>query len=83
MSLEQGLYAQVVMIRISNLDDTKEKYKTKRFNFQGQSAITKHQFDLDHKWLKETFMAHEPYFYKIYIKLNLGVIKNTTIKHLE
>ena len=53
MSLENGLYAQVVMIRRRELYDKKEKYKTKTYNFQGQSARKKHWFDLDHEWLKK------------------------------
>ena len=51
------------MIRRRNLYDTKEKDKTKKFNFQGQSARTKYGFDLDHEWLKENFMTREPDFY--------------------
>ena len=63
MALEQGLYAQVVMIHRRNLDDLKEKDKAKCFNFQGKSTRTKHWFDLDHEWLKENFMTREPDFY--------------------
>ena len=37
----QGLYAQVVMIRRRESDDTRGKDKTKIYNFQGQSARTK------------------------------------------
>ena len=81
--MEQGLYAQVVMILKVNSDDIKEKYKTKKYNFQGQSARTKHWFNIDHEWLKENFMAREPDFYKNYMILNLGVIQHTTIKNLE
>ena len=60
MDLEQGLYAQVVMIRVRNLDVIKEKYKTKIYNFYKKSARTKHWFDLDHEWLKENLMKREP-----------------------
>ena len=63
MALENGLYAQVFMILRRELDDIKEKDKTKKYNFQGQSARTKHWFDLDHEWLKENFMTCEPDFY--------------------
>ena len=66
MALEQGLYAQVVMIRRRESDNIKEKYKTNKFNFQGQSARTKHWFDLDYKWLKENFMTSE---IDLYLKL--------------
>ena len=34
MALEQGLYAQVVMIHTRNLDDTKEKNKTTKLTFK-------------------------------------------------
>ena len=64
MALENGLYAQVVMILRRELDDKKEKNKTKKFNFQGQSERTKHWFDIDHEWLKENFMTRKPDFYK-------------------
>ena len=63
MDLEQGLYAQAVIICRSNLDDIKDKDKTKIFNFQGQSVRIKHWVDIDHEWLKETFMTREPDFY--------------------
>ena len=64
MALEQGLYAQVVMILRRESYDIKEKDETKIYNFQGKSAITKHWFNLDHEWLKENFMTREPDFYK-------------------
>ena len=63
MALEQGLYTKVVIIHIRDLDDIKEKDKTKTFNFQRQSARTKHWFNIDHECLKEKFMTREPYFY--------------------
>ena len=73
MALENGLYAQEVIIHRRELDDKKKKDKTKKYNFQGQQAGTKHWFDIDHEWLKENFMTREQDFYKNYIKLNLGV----------
>ena len=36
--MEPGLYSQVVMIHRRESDDKKEKEKTKKYNFQGQSA---------------------------------------------
>ena len=36
MALENGLYALVVMILRMELDDKKEKDKTKKYTFQGQ-----------------------------------------------
>ena len=64
MSLENWLYAQVVMIRRRQLDDKKGKYKTEKYNFQGQSARTKRWFGLDHDYLNENLMTGETYFYK-------------------
>ena len=83
MALENGLYAQVNMIRRRESDDKKKKYKTNKYSFQGQSAITKHWFDLDHEWSKGNFIIRDPYFYKNYNKLNLGVIILKNIKKLE
>ena len=48
MALENGLSAQVVMIFQRESDDKKEKDKAKIYNFQVQSAETKHWLDLDH-----------------------------------
>ena len=42
MALGNGFYAQVVMIHRRESDNKKEKDKTKIYNFQGQSARTKH-----------------------------------------
>ena len=63
--------------------DKKEKDNTEVYYFQGQSARTKHCFDLDHEWLKENFMTRKPDFYLKKIKLNLGVIIQKYIKYLE
>ena len=47
MDMENGLYAQVVMIRQRESDDKNQKLNTKKCNFQGQSARTKRWFDID------------------------------------
>ena len=41
------------MIRQRESDDKKEKGKTNKYNFQGQSARSRRWFDLDHEWLKK------------------------------
>ena len=51
------------MIRRRESYDIKVKYKTKKDDFQGQSAGTKHWLYLDHECLKECFMTSEPDFY--------------------
>ena len=83
MALENELYAQVVMILRKQLFDKNEKDKTKKYNFRGQLARTKYWLDFDQEWLKENSMKREPDFYKNYIKLNLGVIIQKSIKYLE
>ena len=55
MAMEQGLCAQVVMIRRWESDDKKEKEKVKKYDFQGQLSGSRRWFDLDHDWLEEYF----------------------------
>ena len=38
MAMEQGMYAQVVMILQMDSNYKKEKEKNKKYNFQGKSA---------------------------------------------
>ena len=61
--MEQGLYAQVVVIFQRETDDKQEKYKTNKYNFQGQSEGSIFWFNLDHEWLEENFRTHELDFY--------------------
>ena len=81
--MEQGLYAQVVMIHRSESDDKKEQENTKKYNLQGKSARSRCWFDLDHEWSEENFRKCEPDFYKNCIKINLGVMIQKQIKYLE
>ena len=82
MAMGQGLYAQVFMIRQKDSDNKKEKLKTKKYNFQGQSSISIHWFDINHEWLEENFMTREPYFYKNYIKQVVGFVRQKHINYL-
>ena len=83
MAMENGVYAQVFMICRRESYDKKEKEKTKKYNFQGQSERSGRLFNLDNDWLKESFMTREPYFYRKCIKLNLGEMIQKHIKYLE
>ena len=74
MDREQGLYAQMVLIRQRHPYYKEEKENTRKYNFQGQSSRSRRWFDFDHKWSEENFMTREPDFYKKCIKLNLGVM---------
>ena len=50
--MEQGLYANVIMIHQKESDNKKEKEKTKKYNFQGQSARSRRWFNVDHDWIE-------------------------------
>ena len=63
MAMEQGLYAQVVMICRKDLDNKKENENTKEYNFQGKSARSICWFYIYHEWLVETFSTSEPDLY--------------------
>ena len=81
--MEQGMYAQVVMILQMDSNYKKEKEKNKKYNFQGKSARSRRQFDIDHQWLEDNLRTREPDFYKNCIKLNEGVMIQIYIKYLE
>ena len=64
--MEQGLYAQVIMLRQNVLkfvatDNNKNEAK---FNFQGQYAISQHWFDLDSGCIEVNFSTSEPDLYQ-------------------
>ena len=66
MSMEQGLYEQVIMLRWKDLkfvaaDKNKNEAK---FKFQGQYAISQRCFDLDFDWIEVNFSTREPDFYR-------------------
>ena len=56
------------IIHQKDLKKKNEKEITKKYNFQGQSAILIRWFDLDQEWSEEKFGTHEPDFYKRSIK---------------
>ena len=64
MAMGHGLYAQVVMIRRRESDIKKEKEKTKKYNFQIQSARLWSWFDIYHEWLEENFRTRGLDFYR-------------------
>ena len=83
MALKNWLYAQVVMIRRRELDYKNQKYKTEIYNFQGQSAKTKHWFDHDHECLKENFKTREPDFCKELYQTKFRGDNTKNIKYFE
>ena len=70
MAPEQGLYAQVVKLRLKCLKciaANKNKNKAK-FKFQGLSARSQRWFDLEFDCTEVNFSTHEPGFYKKFSK---------------
>ena len=66
MAMEQGLYAQVVMLRRKDLEfiaANKNKNEAK-FKFQGQSARSQGWFYLNFDCIEVNFSTREPDFYK-------------------
>ena len=61
MAMEQGLYAQVVMISRKDLKfiaANRNKNEAK-FKFQGKSAISQSWFDLDFDWIEANLITHD------------------------
>ena len=83
MATEQGLYAQVFMICRRNLDDIKEKYKTKHLTSKGNQQEQSIGLILIMSGWKKILWLVNPISIKKYMILKLGVIQHTTIKKLE
>ena len=69
MVIEQGLYAQVVMIcrKYLKITEANKDKNEDKFKFQGQSARSQRWCDLDFDWVEENFSTREPDLYrKIY-----------------
>ena len=66
MTMEQGLYAQVIMLRRKDLKFVaKDKIKNEaKFKFQGQSARSQRWFDIDFVYIEVNLSTHEPDLYK-------------------
>ena len=63
--MEQSLYAQVIKLRLKELQFV-AAYNNKseaKFKFQSQSTISQLRFDLDLYWIDINFSTHEPVFY--------------------
>ena len=65
MAMEQGLYAQVIMLRQDDLKfvATDKNKNRAKFKFQGRSARSQRWFDLDLDFIEVTFSTRESDFY--------------------
>ena len=70
MVMEQGLYAQVIMIRRKDLKfvGTDKNKNEDTFKFQGKSARSQQWFDLDLDWIEVNFSTREPDFIRNVLK---------------
>ena len=85
MSLDHGLYSQVVMLCRNHLKTTeanKNKNESK-FKFQGQSARSQRWFDPNFDWIGVNFSTHEPDFYRKIFQKNDDTKDTHTFKILE
>ena len=66
MTMEQVLYAQMIMLRQKYLKFfATDKIKNEaKFKFQGKSARSQQWFDIDFDCIGVSFSTREPYFYK-------------------
>ena len=62
MKIEQGLYAQVIMLSQKDLKCfATDKIKNEaKFKFQVQSARSQRWFDIDFYWIEVNFSTREP-----------------------
>ena len=65
MAMEQGLYAQVIMLVRKDLKfvAADKNINEDKFKFQGQSAISQRWFDIDFDWIEVNFSTREPDLY--------------------
>ena len=85
ISMEQGLYAQVVKLRRNNLKhiaENKNKNESK-FKLQGLSARSQRWFDLDFDWIELYFSRREPDLYKELFQSHDDTQDTNTIKRFQ
>ena len=85
MEMEQGLYAQVVMLRWKDLKlfvANRNKNEGK-FKFQGQSAISQRWFDIDFDWIGLNSSTREPDFYKKLFQSHDDTLDINTFKFFQ
>ena len=66
MAMEQGLYAQVIMLHREYLKfvATDKNKNEAKFKFQDQSARSQQWVNIDFDWIEVNFRTREPGFYK-------------------
>ena len=85
MEMEEGLYAQVVMLRRKDLNlilANRNKNESK-FKFQGQYARSQRWFDLDFDWIELNSSTREPNFYKKRFKIYDDTLDTNTFKFFQ
>ena len=85
MAMEQGLYAQLVKIRLKYLKfiaANKNKNEAK-FKFQGQSTRSQRWFDLNFGWIEVNFSTHEPDFHRKRFQSHDNTQDTNTLKFFQ
>ena len=85
MKMEQGLYAQVIMLhrkdlKIVAIDKNKNEAK---FKFQVQSARSKCWFELDFDWIEVNFSTWEPDLYRKRFQIHDYTQDTNTFKNFQ
>ena len=85
MSMEQGLYSQVTVLRQKGLKFVAtDKIKNEdKFKFQGQFAISQQWFDIVFGWVEVNFSTREPDFYKKLFQNHDGTQDVNTFKFFQ
>ena len=82
MATERGLYAQMIMLHQNDLKfvATDKIQNEAKFKFQGQSARSQRQFDLEFDRIEVNFSTCEPDFYKKLFQINDDTQATNTFK---
>ena len=82
MDMEQGLYAQVVMISWNYLEfiATNKNKNEAKFKFRGQSARSQRWFDFDFDWIEVNFRTRETDLYKKLFQIHDDTQDTNTFK---
>ena len=82
MATEQGLYAQLVMLRQKDLvfTDANKNNNEAKFKFQGQSTRSQRWFDLDFDCIEVNFSTGETDFYMDFFQIHKNTQDTNTFK---
>ena len=85
MSMEQGLYAQVVMHcrKYLKITEANQNRNEDKFRSQGQYERPQRWFDVDSDCIEEKFSKREPGLYRKIFQMHDKTKNTNTLKHFE